>query len=1337
MPCALQSDQKSSTLRQFHRPGFHIVLLDSGNSGAHRFNDKSLFSFLSISADPNRYGSVCTAGGKKHPIHGIGKVGALDHCEYVPDFLCSLLSTGVLRSQGYLTCDMPATKGQKHPQFAIYRIHDLALMYLGPIINDRYLVYIQQNSSFFSEPVMPLRYVKPPSIVLASSLSDTCVNTDPKLHEQGGTGPVSLVKHPSNSLMQSSGISISPHGPLKPKSFDPLVDNKLLDKGSPLAAAMLRSTHKSADVSLAQATLDHHMIIQDPQYLSEFCASVLEAGIAHAMGYVPEVNAASYFHNNKAYLWHCRLGHMPYKRLKYLVKHGKLPGVVIPSSHFDNVPVCHGCYLGRGIRQGWPKKSTQYAANYFGQLVCVDVVGPIEPKSLNNGRYGMVIYDVYSQSKYFKELKDCKSSNLAGAYESWLRYEIIPKNISPTSMTVSHDGATSLRFGEFMRLLQQHGITRKISAPDGHTFHAERAIRSVVERTRQFMTQASIPKQLWNEVMRHSCVVDNFTPRDPTGKTPYELAQGKTPDKLHRLHVPGTRVYVHRGDELKTKKSYRLEEVALPGIYVGYDIYRDLHRVYVPSRKEVYSRREVYFVENMEFSEKNVNLFHELCYQLLAKSGAPIPTETGGYGDFSVEIKDEKYKDIPSDPFYTPTVVVPNNDIPDPTEDTTTPETKENKIRNSDVSEILPNSRTVDHQQVTPANMQEQPPNLGLKPKKIRNSRYPRRNRTKRYLPGMVASDYTNPVHYDTSFSTFTHLRRSFDEYCFPVQETKYGPRMYGSVPLPQGDTKSIRMASAGRYAFVAFERAITECLASDIPTPRSFKHAISGKYGKQWLRAIQNECKNMEKYHVWDIVPNPGKRKLVNTVWVFKVKQLANGKVDKLKARLCIQGFTQIHGVDYWDTFAPVVRYDTMRALLSVSASRDYEIWQGDVPAAYLRAELEEEIYVKPPQGYPVKHGHVLKLNRACYGLKQSAKAWGDALRKFLTSIGYVPSPADPCLYYKETTQGRIYIISFVDDILISAPTKLTGASTLKALSGEFDIKFGEANWFLGMQIIRDRKNKKLKLSQERYLKDVLNRFDMADAKPVKTPYNVSLKFTHSCNELTKEEQHYMSDKPYASVIGSLMYSAISTRPDISATVGVLSRYLSKPRPEHWKAAKHLLRYIAGTTRSGLIFGRSPDDLTLNGWVDASHNDDPMDGRSTSGYVIRFGKDIVKWKSKKQPGIPSRSTAEAEYRAANLYCSELSWIKHLATTFQIPNLDAAIATYEDNQSCIKIAENPFNQGNGKAYHLMYRYLRACVEERVIKLIYVPTQEQLADVFTKGINSADFIKHRESLIFLD
>jgi hypothetical protein len=511
---------------------------------------------------------------------------------------------------------------------------------------------------------------------------------------------------------------------------------------------------------------------------------------------------------------------------------------------------------------------------------------------------------------------------------------------------------------------------------------------------------------------------------------------------------------------------------------------------------------------------------------------------------------------------------------------------------------------------------------------------------------------------------------------------------------------------------------------------PKTYKQALRSSNCDRWKEAMLEEFSSLVLHQTWTLVDLPKGRNLVGCKWVFKTKRDASGEIDRFKARLVAQGYSQEHGIDYDEVFAPVAKYKSIRSVLAIANQYNLEIHQMDVKSAFLNGKLEEEIFMKQPEGFVDEKNpnKVCRLNSSLYGLKQSARCWNQVIDAHLKSIGYNASEADPCVYFKmETVNGKkiITILAvYTDDTIICSSSLKHLISEKKNLCARFEMDDrGEIHFILGMSIRRNRELGILTIDQKAYLETVLKRFAMSDCRPVGTAAESAKKFMK-----IREGEETCDVSKYQCAIGSLNYAAIATRPDISQAVGMLSQFMQSPSEEHWIGIKRILRYLKGTLSFGLKFSRS-ESFVLHGYSDSDWAGCSESRKSTSGLIFRLGECTVSWRSKKQ-SIVALSSTEAEYVALCEACQEVTWLRRLLHDIGLPQTSKPTTVYEDNQGAMGLSMNPKDHPRTKHIDVKYHYIRNCIDRKRVNLEYVRTTDMVADTLTKALPKPAFEKFR-------
>jgi len=435
----------------------------------------------------------------------------------------------------------------------------------------------------------------------------------------------------------------------------------------------------------------------------------------------------------------------------------------------------------------------------------------------------------------------------------------------------------------------------------------------------------------------------------------------------------------------------------------------------------------------------------------------------------------------------------------------------------------------------------------------------------------------------------------------------------------------------------------------------------------------------------------------------------------------LVAKGYSQRPGYDFGEVFAPTFRMASLRLLLAQCAKQGMHLCSVDISHAFLNGDLDEVIYMKQPEGYE-KGGpeYVCKLNKALYGLKQAARQWNTKLHTVLALMGFRRLQSDRSLYIFERDSVRIIMPVFIDDITFASRSQAALDSVVQELAAHFKLRdLGPTSFLLGIAITRDWTRGTIALSQRQYCLDILARFGMSDCNPVYTPINPGSRLTATVSPVTPQDQSFMADKPYGSVVGACMYLATCTRPDISYAVGVLARFISNPGREHWVAAMHLLRYIKATLHLQLVYGPGSSQEEFLTYTDADHGGNPDNGKSTGAYLVTVGSGAISWSSKLQ-SVVALSSTEAEYIAAVEAGKEIMWLRNMHEEFG-EKMKVASTLLMDNQSAIKVTQNPEHHGRMKHLDLRTFWLRDIVEAGEIMPYHLPTSEMAADLLTKPL----------------
>ena len=517
--------------------------------------------------------------------------------------------------------------------------------------------------------------------------------------------------------------------------------------------------------------------------------------------------------------------------------------------------------------------------------------------------------------------------------------------------------------------------------------------------------------------------------------------------------------------------------------------------------------------------------------------------------------------------------------------------------------------------------------------------------------------------------------------------------------------------------------------LSEDFQTPETYKQATTGPERSKWIPSIEDETKSLQNRDVFKVIPKssiPSDAKVLKAKWVFKRKQ-----DGRFKSRYTVKGCQQRFGFDYDEVFSPVVRYTTLRSLCAISAANDYHLHQMDVDTAFLYGTMDEDdplVFCQLPETFeiPIEYAHIPRdqlcgqLQRSLYGLKQASRKWYFTLLQHLQALGFIASQSDPCLFHMIDSSGHpIWVAVFVDDLVISSPSMTAIDSFKAAMSSRFNMKdMGSLANVLGMEV--NRTSTTLSMTQQAYIKDVSKRFGVHTNRcKHKLPMRPNIKLSIADCPTTPEEREEADALPYRSLIGSLMYLMISTRPDIACPLIQLSRFLQNWGKVHYTAALDLLIYVQSTPTLGVTYHKGP--TTLVGFADANWAGNADNARSTTGYIFYLANGPISWKSKEQKTVALSST-EAEYMSLTAAAQEALHLRGLLPIFSV-DMSSPTIIYEDNEGALQLANNPVHHDKTKHIKIKHHFIRDTVASKEIIVLRVVTKDNVSDLLTKAVTN--------------
>jgi Reverse transcriptase (RNA-dependent DNA polymerase)/Chromo (CHRromatin Organisation MOdifier) domain len=530
-------------------------------------------------------------------------------------------------------------------------------------------------------------------------------------------------------------------------------------------------------------------------------------------------------------------------------------------------------------------------------------------------------------------------------------------------------------------------------------------------------------------------------------------------------------------------------------------------------------------------------------------------------------------------------------------------------------------------------------------------------------------------------------------------------------------------------FALATFQEYLNEDGSNELP-PANRSRMLMGKRVDEYIEAEERELWGLHQHGTFKVVCLPKDRRKITCTWVYDIKRNGENQIILFKARLVAHGFKQIEGIDYVKTFSSTAQMRSFRMILMLACAYDLELTQYDISNAFLNGELEEEIYMEFPPGYPGKDpNECLKLNKGLYGLKQASRIWNKRLVGELSKAGLEVCKTEPGILHHP--DEKCFVCLHVDDIIVATDKMKLKMKIVDVLQSNFLVKIlGELSMFVGVQITRDRVKGTIDLDQSAYAERVLRRFDKWNHwKKVKVPAPAA-RLSKLDVPTTSKDWDDVKDFPYPSVVGSLMYAAVATRPDLMQSVSQLARFMSKWGTPHIKAADQALNFLRGTCKDGIRFTR-PDNfdgvLDIYAFSDSDWAGCPDTRRSTTGYLIIICGGPITWKSQQKKTL-AMSSCEGEYMSLSEVGKEIVWISNFLTEVRIPFRRPSI--FCDSSSAIDWSEDPVQHQRTKHVELQYYYIRDLVASQVVDMYKIGSAENVSDPFTKPTPTLIFNGHR-------
>ena len=983
-------------------------------------------------------------------------------------------------------------------------------------------------------------------------------------------------------------------------------------------------------------------------------------------------------------LWHRRLGHLGYDNVARLTT--MVDGMVpVPGAPPEGV--CGPCAIGKQSRPPFPSEGSRAQAPM--DLVHIDVCGPLDPPGYDGSKFFVTFVDDYSGYSIVKPVRS-KADVPQLCQDVLLSMQTLA---GAQLQRVRTDRGGEFTAGRLKAWLADRGILHEFTCPytSQQNGCVERCHRTIMDRTRSLLAEApEVPFTYWPLAVDTASYLRNRSPYARHECTPMELFTGERPNISH-LRVWGCITYVGVPASLRGK----LDPRARCGRLVGYCSASKGFRILVDGK--VQDSRDV--------------VFDEVAQRMPARTEQRAP-DRDARGALGIWMPDEVgVLDL------SPTLAQPSP------QQTSRPSTQQTSQPSSQQTSQQTSEHSAPHQHPSPDQHV-----LPVAPHQDLHSLGADTVHDNSVFDDGADSDVVDDGEwYSADASDASSI---YDDPAAPEQpqmDAAADEHFGRAVTRGLGPWTTRDRRQPDRYVPQAFVAAQPPEVVAGIAIPRTYKEAMASPQCDMWMQAMNEELASLAAHNTWELSVKPSDQRVLPVKWVFALKTTPDrGEIIRFKARLVVVGYMQTPGVDCpIDLYAPTAKPATLRALLAVVALRDMQLQQLDITTAFLNGTLEETVYVSSPPGFSNPDGRVYKLLRSLYGLKQAPKQWFRRLSGALAEIGFRQSVADPGLFLRTEPDGTTtYLLVHVDDMLVATATQAAVQRLVSQLNAQFKVKdLGAASVFLGMEIHREPH--KITLTQTQYINQLIERFGLQTAAPKDTPMSVSTR-------LVLDMEQPITAHPYRELVGALLYLATNTRPDIAHALGVLSRHMHHPTDVAYGQAKHVLKYLAGDVRRGLVFQGTATDLEggVTGYCDADYAGDVTTRKSTTAYVFRIANTAVAWKSKLQP-VVAHSTTESEYISAASAAKEALWLRKLMPDLGVPVQSVPIQC--DNLAALHIIEHGDVSDRTKHIDVAHHFIRDRVARGELQYVYVATNENVADILTKPLPRDKFVRHREGL----
>ncbi|CAI7755824.1 unnamed protein product [Closterium sp. NIES-53] len=1008
---------------------------------------------------------------------------------------------------------------------------------------------------------------------------------------------------------------------------------------------------------------------------------------------------------SKGDLWHARMAHVGIDAIERTAAHGSAKGLDLEKGGKSGIP-CVSCVGGKITHHTFPSVGEE-EEELLG-VVHADLCGPFREAAKDGSRYFLVLKD--RKTRYVWAYPLAQKSDALAAFQKWL--PMAERQCKTTVQALRTDRGGEFLGHDFTLFLDGKGIIHDLTCL--YTLEqngmAEREMHSIVEAVRTMLLHMGVQHHWWHLALAQAVWVRNRVEHAslPSGVTPYELAFRRKPD-VSMVRVWGCMLQYmvpqsQRGGKLAPKARW--------GLHLGVSAASKGWTVLDLESNRLITTVEAVFYETMSLA--GWKAWHQQEHGGRLMPYAPLPS----LFPITLEEAEEEEEEVVAPPAmpYVPT------SVPTPLPPSVYPRV----IPPAPPSSSSPPLAPPPPPPVLPSLLPPSIPPAPAPPSSSSSTAPPVGEGGIEVPPSVEITDgqrlESEQLQDERSMDGVQQSGGQEIEEQQEIGEQQIGEErieeqqmvdhQLGEQQTGEPQTGEQEMWGIRDGGHVLASGMITAPLRRSTRITRGIpplKYAWAlvveparlddEEEDEEWTdldpdvvkEVMDEEMRSLIEQGTWKLVPRPPGVNVMKNRWILNTKFRPDGIVEREKARLVVKGFTQVAGVDYEETYAPVGSYVTARVLLAIATALDLDLMQLDVKNAFLHGMLDRDLYMEQPSYYEDGTPRVCKLVKSLYGLKQSPMLWYEALDGVLLGAGWKKSKVDEALYFKSDAEGEMcWLLVYVDDLLAASRSRSLLGELRDLLQSAFQLReISPVEKYLGLQLIRDRPTRRL----------------------VQTFEDVGW------------QSH--QEEEYRQKVGSLQFAACTTRPDISFACSKLGSGQTVRSDQHWKELDRCLAYLVGSRDVALEFGGGPESLELVGYADADDAGDKQYRTSTGGYIFVLGGAAVSWASQRIR-CATLSSTESEYVAAVEAGKEARRLRFLLAEFQLLRSEEPTTLFVDNSSAISVAGGMGLKGSLKHMERRHMWLQHMVKRRKLQLQYIPTSEQPADYLTKALHFPAF-----------